>query len=82
MENKDSNTDYQNVVTVGKQKWEIAEITIRIIFFCLFVCFFKIHIHYFLTASFKVPPEKKSAQPEVPITTQILIWPKSLFFFL
>ena len=33
MENKDTNTDHQKIVRVGKQKREIAEITIGIIFF-------------------------------------------------
>ena len=33
MENRYTKTDYQQVVRVGDQKWEIVEITIRIIFF-------------------------------------------------
>ena len=33
MENKDTNTDYQKFVGLGNQKWEIAEITIGIVFF-------------------------------------------------
>ena len=33
MENKDTKTDYQEVVSVGDQKWEMVEITIGIIFF-------------------------------------------------
>ena len=33
MGNRDTKTDYQEVVSVGDQKWETAEITIRIIFF-------------------------------------------------
>ena len=33
MENKDTNTDYQKFVRAGDEKWEIAEITIGIIFF-------------------------------------------------
>ena len=33
MKNKDTNTDYQKFVKVGDQKWEVVEITIRIIFF-------------------------------------------------
>ena len=57
----------------GNKNEKLQKLQSESFFFCLFVCFFKIHIHYFLTASFKVPPEKKSAQPEVPITTQILI---------
>ena len=37
MEKKDTNTDCQKVIRVGKQKWKILEITIKIIesFFCL-----------------------------------------------
>ena len=37
MENKDVNTDYQRVVRLGDQKWQIVEITIKISFVCLFV---------------------------------------------
>ena len=33
MENKVTNTDYQKVVRVGDQKWEIVEIMIGNIFF-------------------------------------------------
>ena len=44
MENKDRKTDYQQVVRVGDQKWEMVEMTIGI----FFVCLFEIHIHYFL----------------------------------
>ena len=33
MENNDTKTDWQEVVRVGDQKWEMVEITIRIIFF-------------------------------------------------
>ena len=39
MEN--SNTECYKFVKVGDQKWEIVEITIRIIFFLLEIC-----IHY------------------------------------
>ena len=39
MESKDTKTDYQVVLRVGDQKWEMVEITIGIIF--------EIHIHYF-----------------------------------
>ena len=42
MENKDTKTDYQEVVTAWDQQYEIVEITIGIIFL------FEIHIHYFL----------------------------------
>ena len=50
MENKDTNTDYEKFVRVGDQKWEIVEITIRIIFFCYEIC-----IHYFLYQEFSSP---------------------------
>ena len=33
MEDRDTNTDYQKVVGVEDQKWEIVEITICIFFF-------------------------------------------------
>ena len=33
IENKDTNTDYQRVVRVRDQKWEIVEITIGVTFF-------------------------------------------------
>ena len=55
MENKDTNTDHQKFVRVGKQKWEIAEIAIGIIFFCLRFAF-----TIFYTESFQVPSEKNS----------------------
>ena len=37
MENKYANTDYQKLVRVGEQKWEIVEITIGIILLLEFV---------------------------------------------
>ena len=46
MENKDTNTDYQKVVRVGDQKWEIVETTFGIIFL------FEIRILYFLYREF------------------------------
>ena len=50
MENKDTKTDYQEVVSAGDQKREIVAIPIGIILFIhLFINFFiEIHIHYFL----------------------------------
>ena len=36
MKNKDTNTDYQKVVRLGDQKWEIVKTAIRIIFFFFF----------------------------------------------
>ena len=41
MENKDTRTDYQELVSVGDQKRDMVEITIGITFL------FEIHIHYF-----------------------------------
>ena len=49
MENKDVNIDYQKVVGLGDQKWEIVEITIGII------CLFEIRTIIFYIASFQVP---------------------------
>ena len=66
MENKDKKTDYQKVVRVGDQKWEIVETTFRIIFL------FEICIHYFLERVFK-SHLKKSLPPKMPIPTQITI---------
>ena len=42
MENKGTKTDYKEFVRVGDEKWEIVEITIRIIFI-----WFEIRIQYF-----------------------------------
>ena len=44
MENKDTNTEYQRIVRVGDQKWEIVEFTMGIFFLLLF----EIRIQYFL----------------------------------
>ena len=65
MENKDTNTDYLKIVTVGDQKWEIVEITIGIIFFFLL----EICIHYLLYSEFSSPTWKKSPLPKKPIPT-------------
>ena len=66
MENKDTNTDYQKVVRVGDQKWEIVETTFGIIFCLRFV------FTIFYAESFQVPPEKNHPQPKRkwPIPTQ------------
>ena len=53
MENNNTNIDYHKFVRVGDQKWEIVEITIRIICFCLRFVF-----TIFYTWSFQVPLEK------------------------
>ena len=47
MENKDTNTDYQKVLGVGDQIWEILETAIEIFFF-----FFEIFFHYSLYREF------------------------------
>ena len=58
MENKDTNTEYQKFVRVGDQKWEIVEITIRIIFLLFFFFGLRFVFTIFYTGSFQVPPEK------------------------
>ena len=63
MENKDTNTDYQKFVV--RQKWDIVEIPIGIIFFCL-----RSEFTIFYTESFQVPPEKNHPPPKVPTPTQ------------
>ena len=66
MENRNRKTDYQKVVRVGDQKWEIVEIIIRIIFFV-----WDSYLLFFIYAgNFPVPPEKKSPPPRKPIPTQ------------
>ena len=71
MENNDTKTDYQEVVRVGDQKWEMVEITIRIIFFCLrFI--FTIFIY---TGNFQVPPEKYHLHSKCQFPPKIPIWP-------
>ena len=64
MENKNRNTDYQKFVRVGNQKWEIAEVTIGIVFLL------EIRNHCFLYREFLSPTWKKSPPPKVPIFTQ------------
>ena len=68
MENRDTNTNYQKVVRVWDQKWEIVEITIGI------TVLFEILLHYiyFLYRDFSSPTWKKSSPPKVPIPTQNL----------
>ena len=73
MENNDTNTDYHKFVRVGDQKWEIVEITIRIIFFCLRFVF-----TIFYTGSFQVPPKKNHPHLKCQFPPKISIWPKSL----
>ena len=73
MENKDTNTDYQMFARVGDQKWEIVEITVGFIFFCLRLVF-----TVFYTGSFQAPPEKNYHYLKCQFPTTIPIWPNSL----
>ena len=61
--------DYQEVVRVGNQKWEIVEITIGIFFFCCCCCWRFVFI-IFYTGTFQFPPEKTSPPPKVATPTQ------------
>ena len=61
-----SPADYQKFVWVGDLKWEIVEITIRIIFLL------EIHIYCFLYREFSSPAWKKSPPPKMPIPTHNL----------
>ena len=63
MENKDTNTDYQKFVV--RQKWDIVEIPIGIIFFLL-----EIRIHNFLYREFSSLTWKNHPPPKVPTATQ------------
>ena len=67
IENKDAKTDYQELVRVGDQKWDMVKITVGIISFL-----FEIHIHYFLYIQgiFQSHLKKKLPPPKVPIPTQ------------
>ena len=62
MENKDTDTDYQEIVSLEDQKW-IVEITIRIIFL------FEICVHNFWYREFSSRTWKKSPPPKVLIPT-------------
>ena len=66
MENKTAKTDYEEVVRAGDQKWDMVEITIRIIFFCLRFIF----IIFYICREFSSPTWTKSSPPKVPIPTQ------------
>ena len=59
MENKDTNTDYQKVVGVGDQIWEILEITIEIFFF-FFLIFYSV---FFIQGVLKFHLKKNHALP-------------------
>ena len=77
MENKDTNTDYQKFVRVGEQKWEIVEITVRIIFFWLRFIFTFIYFLYRVFKSHlkKSPPPKKPISTQNPNLTKVNVWP-------
>ena len=75
MENNNTNTDYHKFVRVGDQKWEIVEITIRIIFF--FFCL-RYVFTIFYTGSFQVPPKKNYPHLKCQFPPKIPICPKSL----
>ena len=75
MENNNKNTDYHKFVIVGDQKWEIVEITIGIIFFCLRFVFI-----IFYTGSFQVPHKKNLPHLKCQFPPKIPIWLKSLLY--
>ena len=77
MENNNTNTDYHKFVRLGDQKWEIAEITIGIIFF--FFCL-RYVFTIFYTGSFQVPPKKNHPHLKCQFPPKIPIWPKSLLY--
>ena len=69
MENNDTKTDYQEIVRAGDQMWEMVEITIGIIFFCLFV-WDSCPLFFICAGNFQVSPTwKKYPHPKVPIPT-------------
>ena len=75
MENSNTNTDCHKFVKVGDQKWEIVEITIRIIFFFYLRFVFTIY-----TGSFQVPPKKYHPHLKCQFLLKIPISPKSLLY--
>ena len=66
MENKDTKTDYQELVRVGDQKWDMVKITIGIIFFV----WDSYSLFFIYTGNFQVPAEQKLPPPKVPIPSQ------------
>ena len=72
MENKDTNTDYQKIVRIGGQKWEIAETTFGIIFCLRFV------FTIFYKESFQVLPKKNHPYLKCQFPPKIKILQKSL----
>ena len=75
MQNMDTNTDYKKVITVGDWAWEIAENTIRIIFFVwdLYSLFFK-------QGAFKSHLKKNKSHLKCQFPPKIPIWPMSLLY--
>ena len=71
IENKDTNTDYQKFVRVADQKWEIVEITVGIIFFCL-------RFLFTIYKEYSSPIEKNHTHLKCTFPSKILIWPKYL----
>ena len=60
MENKETKTDYQELVKTGDQKCDMVEITIRTIFFVLD----SYSLFFIYTGNFQVPPEKIHPHPK------------------
>ena len=76
MENKTAKTDYEEVVRAGDQKWEMVEITIRIIFFV----WDSYSLFFIYAGNFQVPPEQNHPRPKCQFPLKIPIWPKFLLY--
>ena len=76
MENKNTKADYQEVVRVGGQNWEMLEIRIKIIFFV----WDSYSLFFIYGENFQVPPEKNHHHPKCQLPPKILIWHKSLLY--
>ena len=75
MENKDTKTEYQEVVTVGNQKWwEMAEITFGIIFFV----WDAYSLFFYICRELSGPTEKNHTHPNCQFPPKMPIWSKSL----
>ena len=77
MENKNTKTDYEEVVRVGDQKWEMVEITITIIFWFVWDSY---SLFFIYVGNVQVPPEKNHPDPKCQFPPKIPIWPKSLLY--
>ena len=73
MENKNTNTDYHKFVRVGNQKWEIVEITIKIIFFFAW----DLYSLFFIQEIFKSHLKKNHPHLKCQFPPKIPIWPKT-----